>query len=71
MTMSDLTAVPLHGAYRLPGRGVTKGSDAEVQAAADEKVGWTPEVKRECVDGGTQDSVEHGSRMLGRWRPHE
>ena len=71
MTMSDLKAVPLHGAYRPAGRGMTKGSDAEVQVTADGKVRWTPEAKRDRIDSETQDSVEHGSRMLGRRRPYD
>lgn len=57
MAMSDLTAIPLNGAHRPTGRGMTEGSDAEVQAAADRKVGWAPESKRERVNGGTQDSM--------------
>lgn len=69
MTMSDLPPVPFDGAYRLWRTGVTRRSDAEVQAAADGEVPRSPEPKREHVDDGCQGSVWHGSRMLYLVRP--
>ncbi len=59
VTMSDLPAVPLDGAHRLRRFGVTRRSEAEVQA------------ERKRVDGGGQDSVTHIYRMLGPRRLSE
>jgi len=62
MTMSDLAVPPFNGAHRLRRAGVTGGPDTEVQAPTDEEVCWPPQAKRKRVDGGCQDSVEHGGQ---------
>ena len=69
--MGDLPALPFDGAYGLAGVGVTRRSDAEVQAPADGKVPRSPEADWKHVYTRGKESLKHLARLHRPRQPSE